>query len=295
MKYHPDRNSEPGSEEKFKEINEAHETLMNKEKRQQYDFQTTGGFPMGGGDMGGEFHDMNNIFQAFFGGGGGGPGGPGGHPGFAFNMGGGPDVHVFHGGMPGMPGMGGGMQHPFFQNMNKPPPIIKNVHLSMEQVYNGCSYPIQFEKWNITNNTKQMESQTLNISIPAGIDENEVIILRDMGNSIENRIKGDIKICIQITNNTEYIRNGMDLIFKKNISLKESLCGFKFEIKHLNNKTLAFNNHTNVTVIKPGYKKILPNLGINKDNRTGNLIIEFDIIFPDVLGDDQIEKLNDIL
>ena len=38
------------------------------------------------------------------------------------------------------------------------------------------------------------------------------------------------------------------------------------------------------------------------DNNTGtcgnislDLIIDFDIIFPDVLGDDQIEKLNEIL
>ena len=50
LKYHPDRNSDPGATDKFKEINEAHETLTNKEKRQQYDFQSSGGFPMGGGD-----------------------------------------------------------------------------------------------------------------------------------------------------------------------------------------------------------------------------------------------------
>jgi len=294
LKYHPDRNSDPSATDKFKEINEAHETLTNKEKRQQYDFQSSGGFPMGG-DMGAEMHDINNIFRAFFGGGGG-PGGPGG-PGFTFNMGGGPDIHVFHGGMPGMPGMGGmpGMPNPFFQNMNKPPPIIKNIQLSMGQVYSGCTFPIQIEKWNIVNNMKHTEMQTLNVTIPAGIDENEVIILRDMGNTIDNRIKGDIKICIQISNETEFMRQGMDLVVKKQLTLKESLCGFKFEIKHLNGKMLAFNNHTNITVIKPGYKKVVPNLGMNKDGRSGTLIIDFDVVFPDVLGDDQIQKLTEIL
>jgi DnaJ-class molecular chaperone len=294
LKFHPDRNnSDPVATEKFKEINEAHETLTSPEKRQQYDFQSSGGFPMGGGDMGAEMHDINNIFRAFFGGGGG-PGGPGG---FAFNMGGGPDVHVFHGGMPGMGGMGGmgGMPHPFFQNMNKPPPIIKNIQLTIDQVYGGCVFPIQIDKWNIVNNMKNIETQTLNITIPAGIDENEVIILRDMGNTIENRVKGDIKICIQISNDTEFMRQGMDLVVKKQLTLKESLCGFKFEIKHLNGKMLAFNNFTNVTVIKPGYKKIVPNLGMTKDGKSGTLIIDFDVIFPDVLGDDQIQKLSDIL
>jgi len=112
---------------------------------------------------------------------------------------------------------------------------------------------------------------------------------------LENRIKGDIKIFIHVTNENDFIRQGLDLIVKRKITLKESLCGFKFEIKHLNGKILAFNNHTNVTVIKPGYKKVVPNLGINKDGNSGNLIIDFDVVFPDVLGDDQIQKLTEIL
>lgn len=37
MKYHPDRNKEKNSEEKFKEINEAYAVLSDKEKRSQYD------------------------------------------------------------------------------------------------------------------------------------------------------------------------------------------------------------------------------------------------------------------
>ena len=37
LKYHPDKNKAPGSEEKFKEIAEAYEVLSDKRKREVYD------------------------------------------------------------------------------------------------------------------------------------------------------------------------------------------------------------------------------------------------------------------
>jgi len=45
MKYHPDRNKgNKEAEEKFKEINEAHEVLSDSVKKQQYDAYRRGDF-----------------------------------------------------------------------------------------------------------------------------------------------------------------------------------------------------------------------------------------------------------
>ncbi|MBQ8322677.1 MAG: molecular chaperone DnaJ [Clostridia bacterium] len=78
MKYHPDRNQgNAEAAEKFKEINEANETLSDQQKRAAYDYELEhpgmGGF---GGSAGFEgFGDFSDIFSNIFGGGFGGFGG----------------------------------------------------------------------------------------------------------------------------------------------------------------------------------------------------------------------------
>jgi DnaJ-class molecular chaperone len=281
LKYHPDRNSSEEAISKIQQINEAYEILSDQGKRSHYDMELAGG---GGFSMGGmpfahmnsmnEFNDINNIFNMMFGGG----------------MQGGPNVRVFHGGGPGI-----NIRTEFFHNFNqRPEPISKQIQISMEQSFKGCNFTLDIERVVVENNARRTENETIHVSIPQGIDNDETIIIGDKGNVI-NGNRGELRLNVKVVNNSDFQRNGLDLIYNKKISLKEALCGFVFEINHLNGKRLALNNMNNPTVIRPGFKRVVNGMGMNREHSVGNLIIEFEVEFPDSLTNEQIEGLRNTM
>ena len=71
VKFHPDKNPEdPHAEEKFKELGEAYDVLMDPDKRAAYDRFGHAAFAQGGAGFGGGFHDPFDIFREVFGQGG---------------------------------------------------------------------------------------------------------------------------------------------------------------------------------------------------------------------------------
>jgi DnaJ-class molecular chaperone len=277
LKHHPDKG---GDSKIFKEINEAYQILGDKQKKQEYDFKrnmkhngiphiNTRGIPpeiikmmFSNGNM-----SMNGM--PFF------------HFSQSMNNEEGPNIRIFK----------NGVQQP--TPMQRPVPIIKTIHISFEQAYNGVNLPLEIERWINENNVKTFEKETLYVDIPKGIDNNEIIILRNKGNIISDDNKGDIKLFIKINNDTIFERKGIDLLLKKKISLKEALCGFSFDIKYFNERKFTIKNEKNI--IKSGYSKVVPNLGMTRGNYKGNLIIIFDVEFPDSLNENQIQLLREIL
>ena len=288
MIYHPDKNRQNADcVGKFQKISEAYEVLGDIEKRKEYDMRRNNPFVrmMSQHGQPDGTNPIDQIFSNIFG-----------MP-FGFipnmNMGGGPggqgvqqNVRIFHNGRPV------NFQN-FTQAMQKPVPIIKNIVIPIEKILSGTSMPVDIERWSMDGENKVFEHETIYVTIPKGIDEGEVIVLRDKGNVMNEELKGDVKLIIKVENNTEFKRSGLDLILNKTISVKDALCGFVFEMKYLTGKIYTITNHSG-NIINHGYNKVIPNMGFTRDEHTGNLIIIFDIKFPEKLSDEIIEELKKI-
>ena len=291
MIYHPDKNkNNPKATAKFQKINEAYETLGDLDKKREYDGMRNNPFfkmTSSGGHFSQGSGSMEDIIANLFG------GIPFGHmPSFDNEYGspfgsGGPfgsgNIRIFHNGVPvNVQGFS-----------QKPPPIIKNIVVPIDKILTGTIIPIDIERWIINNGIKIFENETVYVTVPKGIDEGELIVLQDKGNSAREDCKGDIKVFVKIENNSEFKRSGLDLIYEKIITVKEALCGFSFELKYITGKVYTINNNSG-NIISNGYKKMIPNMGFTRDSHIGNLIIIFTVNFPNKLTNETIEKLKTI-
>tara|TARA_B100000886_G_C20413782_1_gene488325 strand:+ start:1399 stop:2334 length:936 start_codon:yes stop_codon:yes gene_type:complete len=285
MKWHPDKNNTEEANVKFKRINEAYEVLGDSEQKRIYDLTRNNPF-MNMGFSGVPREGVveinpDDIFSMLFNG---------------LNDSTGIDIPMPGGCAKIFTNMGKMPSRKYNHVLSKPDPIFQTVIIRLEDAYNGCNIPIKIERWiQYSNSSKVTEHETVYLEIPKGVDNDEIFEISKKGNVInKGDLRGDVKVRIEIEEHESYKRNGLDIIYTKKLSLKESLCGFSFELNHLNGMNYNINNNKG-NIINPGQEKIIPNLGITREKSCGSLIILFKIEFPKTLSEDTLKKIEELL
>ncbi len=335
-KYHPDANpdNKAEAEAKFKEVNEAYETLSDPQKRKMYDqFGADGpqGFGGAGGPFGNgtytystsgfdgfsDFGDLGDIFSSFFGG-----------------------------------GFGGNSRSSRANGPRKGADLRYDLEISFEESFlgteryvninrnetcktchgDGCKPGTHTETCSVCHGTGQIKQvqttilgqmQTtrpcsncrgtgkvikepcetckgkgtvrnqvrLSVKIPAGVDDNQNIVLREEGEAGENGgPKGDLYITIHVKRHRIYTRKGNNVICDIPITFTQATLGAELKIPMVDGTE---ESYTIPDATQTGTKFVIRNKGFKSLNGVGqgDFVFTVQVQVPKKLTTEQRELL----
>jgi len=213
--YHPDVNKSPGAEERFKEINEAHQVLSDAEKRRKYDqlgdswyrwqqqgvpggfdwSQWTTGFP-GGRRVRVEYGDLSDLL---------GQGGLGGFSDFFES--------IFR-------GMGGPRTRQRMRTRGQD--YEQSVEITLEEALRG------------TTRVLQRDGQRLEVKIPSGVKTGSRVRMAGQGGpGIRGGPRGDLYLKIKVLPHPVFERKEDDLYRDVDVDLYTAVLGGEVRVPTL--------------------------------------------------------------
>lgn len=318
-KYHPDKKT--GDEQKFKEVNEAYNVLTDDRKRSEYDAygRTFSGSGAGAGSAGGSFggfdfsgferaqgyedFDLGDIFSEFFGGGGQG----------RTKTARGRDIAIdvelsfeeaIFGGQKNLllnkasrcdtcQGSGGatGSQQttcPTCNGRGRLREARRSIFgtVTTESRCGQCfgSGQVPDKKCEDCQGTGvRKKEQEIEVSIPPGIEDGEMVRLSGMGEATPGGSSGDLYIKVHVRPHGKLKKQGQDLVMDLNVKLTDALLGASYTIETLDGK---------IDLRVPAYTKTdqilrVKGKGVPKDTdrrRRGDLLVRIQIEMPNKLS-----------
>lgn len=131
---------------------------------------------------------------------------------------------------------------------------------------------------------------TIKIELTKKIQTGSKIVVKNGGDeTIGTEIVGDLILEIVVEEHPTFSRDKNNLIMKKKIILSEALCNVEFVVKHMDNREILVSL---TKVIHPGMKQKIIGEGMDQNN---DIIIEFDIVFPNKLSEQRKTYLKKLL
>ncbi len=320
---HPDvNNHDPDAEEKFKEAAEAYEVLSDAERRRTYDAYGHEGLRSGGFDPRSSFGSIDDIFQAFFGGGGdalgfGGRGGPA--PGgdilvaveldladvaagatreVSYDAVGACEHCRGNGAEPGTPistceRCGGAGQ---LRQVSRTP-FGQMVRAVPCDACGGAGKIPETPCPECGGSGRRPGERTQEVQVPAGIEDGQRLRISGAGHAGEaGAPAGDLYVEVAVAADDRFRRDGTDLISVVSIPATEAMLGTTVTVPTLDGeKEIEVGAGT-----QPGHEEVLRGAGLPRlgSRRRGNQRVILNVIVPTNLSAEQremVERLDESL
>lgn len=261
VKFHPDKNQgNKASEEKFKTINEAYDTLKDSSKKNEYDqirqYEKMGGqrggfggFHQSGGHRTMHPQDFNDIFAQAF-----------------------------------------GQRSPFangFQQRPQNKDINIEYRITLEEAFTGKTVKTTFS-------LPSGEKKAVEVAIPAGIENGTRIKYVGGGcNDVPNTPAGNLFFRVIIDQHFMFKREAQHLFSKISVDAIDAMLGTKLSFQNID------KSHINVTIpagTQPGQQLRCKSKGfaINGMKARGDLFLEVSIIVPKALTPEEESLLRKV-
>lgn len=172
-----------------------------------------------------------------------------------------------------------------------------NLYCSLEELFSGCSKKVRVTRQKLQLDGKSLRSEgvVLTVEVQAGWREGTKITFVGEGDEASGQTTGDVVFILKETPHPRFVRSKNDLTFTAAIDLAQALTGTTIEIKTLDGRTVPVPINE---IVKPSCPKIVPNEGMplpSDPTKRGQLFIQFDVKFPDMLTDTQKVQIQEIL
>jgi DnaJ family protein A protein 2 len=306
---HPDKQGDP---DKFREVNEAYEVLRDTERRSLYDKYGEDSLKAGFQAAPTMHHAFPpDMFAHFFGG----FGGPQKtqdilHPlrvsledlyrGRHFKMCISRNINCgicggagHKGGDANVCGICGGKG--MHQHMRAIAPGLMQRVQSMCPACNGAGVLNTHKCDGCDGKKTTVSKHTVEVQLPRGTEDGHKFVFTGLADEQPNKVTGDVVFVVQMAQHDHFQRRGADLIVKHTLTLTESLCGFRFAIKHVDGTDLVLETSA---LTKQGDARMVNGAGMpRRDNPAlkGDLYVIFSVEYPESLSRAQQTALETIL
>lgn len=145
----------------------------------------------------------------------------------------------------------------------------------------------------------QQERKVISINIVAGSENGTKMVYGREADEKPGHIAGDLHVFLDQQPHPLFRRDGDTLFYEKTISIREAICGFRFPIRHLDNRTIWVQSNPNsqsciqngdrIQIDKEGFPKTIDR------HENGDLIIEFKVEFPKRMSKEERQALSQVL